>query len=332
MPPVEHTQLVPAGLDIDPVTGTITPSNSTPGTYTVNYTIGAVSGCPAIATRTITIHQTPTVLINSDFCGNGGSVRLTANATPQPVTYVWNTGSTASTILVDRAGPYNLTATTPQGCSATSFTNVAQELVYNGDFSLGNVGFTSAYGNNQAPYTGGSTGLWPETLYAVDSNARIHHSNFFGTDHTTGNGNFMIVNGAGYDTTTVWRQSFAVQPNTTYYFSAWAMSLNRVSPYAQLKFTINDSLFGTTAVLAPGANSTAGPFNWVRFYGTWNSGTNTNITISIVDLQTAAGGNDFGLDDISFGTLPPFPFAAAPSGSACEGQPLLLTFKCHWWI
>ena len=318
-------QASPDGLDIDPVTGTIIPSNSIPGTYIVNYIIGAESGCPAIATRWVTILTTPTVLINSDFCGNGGSVRLTANIfSSDQFTYVWSTGATTSSILVDRAGPYSLTATTSQGCSATYITNVAQELVYNGNFSSGNVGFSSAYGNNQAPYTGGSTGLWPETLYAIGTNANTHHSNFFGTDHTTGNGNFMIVNGAGQDTTTVWRQSFAVQPNTTYYFSAWAMSLNRVSPYAQLKFTINDSLFGTTAVLAPGANSTAGPFNWTRFYGTWNSGTNTNITISIVDLQTAAGGNDFGLDDISFGTLPPVPFAAAPSGSACEGQPLVL--------
>ena len=316
---------VPAGLDIDSTTGDIIPANSTPGIYSVKYAAVSPSGCTTIiASRTITILQSPTVLISSDFCAGGGSVRLTANVTPQPATYLWSNGSTASSILVDKAGPYSLTATSPNGCSSTLFTNVAQELVYNGDFSAGNVGFTSAYGNNQAPYTGGSTGLWPETLYAVDWNANIHHSNFFGTDHTTGNGNFMIVNGAGYDTTTVWRQSFAVQPNTTYYFSAWAMSLNRVPPYAQLKFTVNDSLFGTTAILAPGANTTAGPFNWVRFYGTWNSGTNTFITISIVDLQIARGGNDFGLDDISFGTLAPFPFAAAPAGSACEGQALVL--------
>ncbi len=316
---------VPAGLDIDPVTGTIIPINSDPGVYTVNYTIAASNGCPAVtATRNVTIAETPTVSMTSDYCAGGGNVRLTANSSVQPVTYLWSNGATTQSILVDKAGTYTFTATTAQGCSATSFTNVAVELVTNGDFSAGNTGFTSGYGNNQAPYTGGATGLWPETLYAIDWNANLHHPNFFGKDHTTGNGNFMIVNGAGYDTTTVWRQSFAVQPNTTYYFSAWAMSLNRVAPYAQLKFTVNDSLFGTTAVLAPGATSNTGPFNWVRFYGTWNSGSNTYITISIVDMQTAAGGNDFGLDDISFGTLSPVPFTAAPSGSACSGQTLVL--------
>ena len=315
---------VPAGLGIDPVTGTIIPSNSTPGIYTVNYTMTA-NGCPpVIATRVVTIAETPIVFIGSDYCAGGGNVKLTANATAQPVTYLWSNGATTPTIMVDKAGTYMFTATTLQGCSATSFTNVARELVFNGDFSAGNTGFTSAYGNNQALFTGIPTGLWPETLYAVDSNANLHHSNFFGRDHTTGNGNFLIVNGAGYDTTTVWRQSFAVQPNTTYYFSAWAMSLNTVPPYAQLKFTVNDSLFGTTAVLAPGIPNNSGPYNWVRFYGTWNSGTNTFITISIVDLQTARGGNDFGLDDISFGTLSPYPFSAAPSGAACVGETLVL--------
>ncbi|MGK2861860.1 MAG: Ig-like domain repeat protein, partial [Chitinophagaceae bacterium] len=229
---------VPAGLDIDPVTGTIIPINSDPGVYTVNYTIAAANGCPAVtATRNVTIAETPTVSMTSDYCAGGGNVRLTANSTVQPVSYLWSNGATTQSILVDKAGTYTFIATTAQGCSATSFTNVAVELVTNGDFSAGNIGFTSGYGNNQAPYTGGATGLWPETLYAIDWNANLHHPNFFGKDHTTGNGNFMIVNGAGYDTTTVWRQSFAVQPNTTYYFSAWAMSLNRVAPYAQLKFT-----------------------------------------------------------------------------------------------
>src|SRR5690606_7669371 len=43
-----------------------------------------------------------------------------------------------------------------------------------------------------------------------------------------------------------------------------------------------------------------------RFYGNWNSGSNTTATIEIVNLQNAEGGNDFGLDDISFGTLSTF--------------------------
>ncbi len=62
----------------------------------------------------------------------------------------------------------------------------------------------------------------------------------------------------------------------------------------------------------------------------WNSGAVSGpITISIVDLETAAGGNDFGIDDISFGTIDPFPVATNPTagtnGVACLGQTTTLS-------
>ncbi|MEN9525664.1 MAG: hypothetical protein RLZZ256_1048, partial [Bacteroidota bacterium] len=44
----------PAGLSINTATGAITPSTSTPGTYTVNYTIPASAGCASVtATATV---------------------------------------------------------------------------------------------------------------------------------------------------------------------------------------------------------------------------------------------------------------------------------------
>ena len=47
----------PATLTIDAVTGAITPSTSTAGTYTVTYTIAAAGGCSAVtATATITVN------------------------------------------------------------------------------------------------------------------------------------------------------------------------------------------------------------------------------------------------------------------------------------
>ena len=50
--------------------------------------------------------------------------------------------------------------------------------------------------------------------------------------------------------------------------------------------------------------------------------------IQIVDLQTALGGNDFGLDDVSFGTLSPIPFSIAPivnpSANMCSGNTMYL--------
>ncbi|MEP7377679.1 MAG: Ig-like domain repeat protein, partial [Chitinophagaceae bacterium] len=118
-------QASPTELDIDPVTGTIIPSNSIPGTYIVTYTIGVESGCPVIATRWITILESPTVSISADFCGNGGSVKLTANViSPDPVTYVWSTGAVSPDILVSSTDVYSVTATNSQGCPGTSYLNV----------------------------------------------------------------------------------------------------------------------------------------------------------------------------------------------------------------
>src|SRR6185369_745659 len=52
-----------SGLSINPANGEITPSTSTPGTYTVTYTVAASGGCPGVtATTSVTINPiiTPT--------------------------------------------------------------------------------------------------------------------------------------------------------------------------------------------------------------------------------------------------------------------------------
>ena len=89
-------------------------------------------------------------------------------------------------------------------CSISPVTN----LVSNGDFSLGNQGFTSGY-----TYCNASNCLYPEGYYAVGTNANFFHGAFTGIDHTTGTGNFMVVNGAGALNTVIWSQNITVKPN-----------------------------------------------------------------------------------------------------------------------
>lgn len=56
------TYSAPTGLTIDPSTGTITPSTSTDGEYTVTYTIPAAGGCEEVKTTTsITINSLPEI-------------------------------------------------------------------------------------------------------------------------------------------------------------------------------------------------------------------------------------------------------------------------------
>ena len=121
----------------------------------------------------------------------------------------------------------------------------------------------------------------------------------------------MMVNGSSA-LRTIWEETVSVLPNTNYYFSAWAMNLNPASP-AQLQFEVNGVAVGTIADLSlapmPTSEAQVNLANWVRFYSnpTWTSGpTTTTAVIRIINLNTDAGGNDFGLDDISFGTLSTF--------------------------
>ncbi len=66
----------PAGLSINPITGAITPSLSTPGTYTVTYTINASGACTGFTTTTI-------ITINANAggfnCSQNGNVIIFTN-------------------------------------------------------------------------------------------------------------------------------------------------------------------------------------------------------------------------------------------------------------
>src|SRR6185437_6509343 len=162
--------------------------------------------------------------------------------------YVWNTGETTSIIAVDEAKLYTVAATTGLHCVGTGFLSVAQELVKNGDFEAGNSAFYSEYGYvtdnaNQSI----QNELYPEGLYAVDTNAHNYHNNFFGKDHTTPaqTGKFMMVNGyPSSSSKVIWQETVTVLPNTNYYYSAWGMNLNPASP-ARLQFSVNGENIGT---------------------------------------------------------------------------------------
>ncbi|HEY6021738.1 MAG TPA: hypothetical protein VIY48_18270, partial [Candidatus Paceibacterota bacterium] len=104
------------------------------------------------------------------------------------------------------------------------------------------------------------------------------------------------MNGANVVNVKVWYQNLPdIQPNTNYEFSAWIASLQTNNP-AILQFSINGQLLGE-------------PFHvydshcfWYQFYAIWNSGSNTEANISLVNQDTLISGNDFALDDISFAT------------------------------
>jgi gliding motility-associated-like protein len=198
--------------------------------------------------------------------------------------YLWSTGQTTSSILVNSTANYS--------CTVHFFDST--NLVVNGDFSLGNVFFTSSYNLG----IGGSWGqLSNEGTYAISTNASLTH-NYFSpcTDHPTGTGNMLVVNGASVLSQAVWSQVINVNPNTEYNFSAWFTAVHSSNP-AILSFTINGVQIGANASVS---NVTC---NWQNFFTSWNSGSSTTAAISITNQNTGASGNDFAIDDIYFAQI-----------------------------
>lgn len=162
-------------------------------------------------------------------------------------------------------------------------------LIVNGDFEQGNIGFSSDYEYMECD-------LMLEGRYAILTQAYPCHI-YWETcgDHTTGDGLMMLVNGTPIAGLSVWCQNINVEPNTTYAFSSWVMSEELHNP-AMLQFSINDDLLGL-------------PFTpidtclWQQFQAEWNAGTATTAEICIVNQNTILSGNDFALDDLSFSEI-----------------------------
>jgi gliding motility-associated-like protein len=214
----------------------------------------------------------------------GQSVQLQGSV--PGLTYYWtpSSGLSDSTLLNPVASPTH----------TTTYYFVSQfqypSIMYNGDFTAGDTGFTSAYVYHAPPNSS-------EGQYWVSTNAQVWNIGMSTCgDHTTGNGNMMIVNGSVHVNLSVWCVSLPVTPNTDYAFSCWLTSLYYANP-ARLQFSINNVPVGNIF------NASTTTCLWQQFYVLWNSGSDTVANICIVNQNSVASGNDFALDDVSFTPL-----------------------------
>ena len=256
---------------------------------TGNYCVTVTDNNNCVATFCdSTANPVLTIPIDTFYICQGDSVQLSAVTNLANIHWTPNGTLSDSAIANPFASPLTTTTYVVTASDTTVGTN---NLVVNGDFEAGNVGFSSAY----TVGTGGTWGqLSNEGTYAVNTNANNTHTNFAPcTDHTSGTGNFMVVNGATTANQDVWCQTVAVLPNTNYQFSTWITSVEGSNP-AALQFSINGTPIGNIF------NASAVTCQWNQFSATWNSGSNTTATICILNQNIGTGGNDFGLDDISF--------------------------------
>ena len=91
-----------------------------PGTYIA--TVQTVYGCTANDTVEVVAFANPVIYGNTVFC-SGGYTMLSVTGGE---TYQWSTGATSSSINVNEAGTYSVTASTSNGCSGSASVTVIQ--------------------------------------------------------------------------------------------------------------------------------------------------------------------------------------------------------------
>ena len=222
--------------------------------------------------------------------------RLQANINGKAVT---STNTKSSAVKIQRGHVYHMYATwdgnelkfedgdIDDGHNSAD----AEDLVINGNFNLGNVGFTSDY--EYVSETGSS--MMPENRYTVGTSPRNYHSGFIiHGDHTTGDGNMLIANGSVDNSKFVWKQTVFVEKGKTYEFSAWFLSVSENTPLNKdmIEYVINEE-------------ANLGEYDktendWQRYYWRYTATESGFIDIKIRSLSSAASGNDFAIDDISF--------------------------------
>lgn len=177
----------------------------------------------------------------------------------------------------------------------------AAEFVTNGDFEAGNNDFVSAY-TYTPPGTDNNTAAGQ---YTVSNDAFDWNSRFtsYG-DNTSGSGLFMVVNGDDQPTA-FWLQDLTgLQVGATYSFSAFASNACCNQPIENSSPALSARIDGVefASFVVPIGQSGV----WLGFTGSFVATAET-MTLTLVNMNTAPSGNDFGIDDISVVSAVPEP-------------------------
>lgn len=260
------------------------------GTYTISVTdnLGVTASQPNIV---LTAPADLTVSAGTSICaGSATALSVSGGAAP----YTWTAAPADATLTTPNSASPTVSPTVTTVYTVTSTTTATANLIYNGNFTLGNVGFNTDY-----TYSNPTNPSLAQRAYGVVAVANTWEPGFAAcTDHSTGVTRMMVVDGstsnAGNDR--VWCQTVPVTPGQNYTFSYWAQAV-ALNNSANIDTVINGVSIGAATV--PAATC-----SWIQRTYIWNSGASTTAQICLYDRTTASAGNDFALDDISFtGTI-----------------------------
>lgn len=177
----------------------------------------------------------------------------------------------------------------------------AQNTLVNPDFET-----TGGYSSNYQLITTG-----PSTVnnYAITTNPSLINPAWSNcTDHTSGSGKMMVVDGGNLPLNKVWEQvpggGFSVVTGTVYKFSYWIANINALNNTGSN--LPNIKVLFDNVQLTPTLGSTTCPTTlctWTKVEYTWTA-TNTYCQIWLYDTNTSTTANDFALDDFYFAPVP----------------------------
>ncbi|MBP1645929.1 MAG: domain containing protein [Bacteroidetes bacterium] len=228
-------------------------------------------------TCSVNIQQNDTIIFSNDSV----QIQLSITTGADSVRWVPSTGLSNDTIPNPIATVNNTTQYTVE-----VYYLIDSNLVYNGDFELGNTGFLTQY-------TNWTSGGFIFGNYSITDDANTVSGGF--TPCNNG-GKYMVLDGMETPNKYFFQSTVNVEPNTLYEFSVQSVFLAFTeldySYYPRLKYYINNQQLGGI--------DTISNYNcdWHTFKYKWYSGTNSTATVKVVDDNTDGGGNDFAVDNI----------------------------------
>ena len=315
----EFTREIIRTNPVSPVTYTIKniPAKEDPTEENITFSLCAdASGSVISATETV-IYQSPTLdceIVHDPIEVCAGFPDIELEATMEGDFYQWSTGETTRSIAVSTS------ATQTYSVETFAITHSAiDNLMANGDFEtepIGNnppEGFTSSYNYagsfDPAQYYNSHGGA--SNIYAITHNANYFWRDF--ADIEPHGGNYYAIFDAGksgyaWKATTSDNTSLTVEKDSVYLFSYWAAYPNirpnnspavlqfRIS-YTDPNGVVQTENLGQPYTLGQEADLNAWYLQEIEWKAPCNS---ASVTISVEDLNSAASGNDFCLDDILF--------------------------------
>ncbi|MBP8157479.1 MAG: lamin tail domain-containing protein, partial [Flavobacterium sp.] len=276
------------------LSGTVTQTNATgifsglsAGTYSV--TVIDSNGNSASQTNIVLVDPAGLTTSPASSICSGSSTTLTVSGSSSG--YTWTASPADSSLTTPNISNPVVSPTQATTYTVTSTTSSTINLIANGNFSSGNIGFVSDY-----TYYSPANTTFAQRAYGIVVNPNTWEPGFSAlcVDHTTGSGPMMVVDGSIYNggNDLVWGQNIVVNPGQNYTFSYWLQTVAASNP-AVIRTLINGVLMGT-------ANASATVCGWTQYTYVWNSGASTLAQIQLFDSNVNTGGNDFALDDFSF--------------------------------